>query len=333
MSGVALAAPPDQATLSAAHDEGLVSVEAMLMGGRVSVFLRSAPHARRRASGDARLTIARIGRWADRLTRHSTTSELSRLNLDPAAEVRIGPTLAAVLHAAQEAASETHGIVDPTLLGARLAAEHGDLRAAEANRPSPSVGAARWSVAAPSARRSRAVVSRPPGVHFDLDGIAKGWIADRAAGILADYSAVLVDADGDLAIALAYGEVWRIAVADPRRSADRLAVLELTGLDPTGRQRYGLATSGTSVHRWQRHGLVTHHLIDPQTGRPAETDVLQATVLADTAARAEAAAKAVVILGSERGAASLDRPGIRAGIVLTTDGRVLATPSTERWLA
>jgi thiamine biosynthesis lipoprotein len=312
-----------------------VSVEADLMGGRVSVHVRpiraragAATPDVERARRDAGRTIRRIAAWADRLTRFTTTSELSRLNAHPASTVRVGPTLAAVLGRAAEAGLESGGLVDPTLLDARLAAEWpadawdtGAVAATSAGR--------RWAIE--SGRRG-GLVSRAPGVRFDLGGVAKGWIADRAAAALAAYPAVLVDADGDLAISLAWAEEWRVGVADPRDAGTQLAVLQLAGLDPSGRQHLGLATSGTSVHRWEHDGRVSHHLIDPRTGRPAVTDVVQATVLADSASAAEVAAKSIVIMGSEAGEAMLERPGIRAVIVLTARGVVLASPSALRWL-
>ncbi|HEX7473391.1 MAG TPA: FAD:protein FMN transferase [Candidatus Limnocylindrales bacterium] len=319
----------------------VVSAEADLMGGRVGVYLRlahppiadsAAPEPRRTlqdeaAQSDAILTIRRIAAWADRLTRFTTTSELSRLNADPAGTVPVGPTLVAVLARAAQAGRESDGIVDPTLLDARLAAE----RPAGPGEPFADAPAPdrRWAVEL----RRGGLVTRRPGVRFDLGGIAKGWMADRAAAMLAAYPCVIVDADGDLAIALAHGEEWRIGVADPREGGAELGVLQLAGLDPSRPQRFGLATSGTSVHRWARDGRASHHLIDPRTGRPAVTDVVQATVLAESASAAEIAAKTIVILGSEAGAAMMERPGILAVIVLTERDRVLASPSTLRWLA
>ena len=315
----------------------VVSVEADLMGGRVGVHLRlvhqpitdgTVPDLEL-AQRDAVQTIRRIASWADRLTRFTTTSELSRLNADPASSVEVGPTLAAVLSRASEAGLLSGGLVDPTLLDARLAAEH---------------HAAAWNtVATASAQADRrwalelhprgGLVVRREGVRFDLGGVAKGWIADRAAAALEAYASVIVDADGDLAIALAHGEEWRIGVMDPRDPGGELAVLQLVGLDPSRRQRIGLATSGTSVHRWSRDGRPSHHLIDPRTGRPAVTDVVQATVLADSASAAEIAAKSIVILGSDEGAAMMERPGVRAVIVLTDRDHVLASPSALRWVA
>ena len=76
-----------------------------------------------------------------------------------------------------------------------------------------------------------------------------------------------------------------------------------------------------------------HHLIDPRTGRSAATDVIQATVLAGTARRAEALAKAVVVLGSAAGLDLLDRVGVDGALLLTDRAEFLIHPATMRWLA
>ena len=133
------------------------------------------------------------------------------------------------------------------------------------------------------APRGAAIVRRPPGLHFDLGGIGKGWIADRALRFLAAWPSAVVDADGDLAIRCAPGKVWEVAVDDPRTPDALLAVLRLAAHDGLP-ARWGVATSGVSIHRWTVDGRPRHHLIDPRTGRPAVTDVVQATVIAGSAA-------------------------------------------------
>jgi thiamine biosynthesis lipoprotein len=60
-------------------------------------------------------------------------------------------------------------------------------------------------------------------------------------------------------------------------------------------RRGGVATSGTTARRW----ATGHHLIDPRTGTPADTDVAEASVVAADAATAEALSKAAVLLGSK----------------------------------
>ncbi len=327
---------PLAASVAPATDAAdFVSIVEPMMGGQVGVHLVPAAGASRTdTAADADLVLRRMAAWAGRLTRFSDTSELSRLNRADGSVALVGPTLAEVLDWGRTAEGLTGGVVDIGLLDARLEAE-GLIPVDRSSRSS----------ASPSSRASRswsldrvargAFVRRPAGLRFDLDGIGKGWLADRALGRLGGHAAAVVDADGDVAVHLEPGMTWFIGVADPRLDGYDLAVLRLT---PRGRRsprdgRFGLATSGTSVHRWAHDGQGTHHLIDPTTGRPAVTDVIQATVLTTSARRAEALAKAVVILGSTAGLALLDRVGVDGALVLTDRAEFLVHPTTRRWLA
>jgi thiamine biosynthesis lipoprotein len=301
-----------------------LTVATTAMGGRLVVHL-AAPDDDVRARGDARRLLSRIGRWADRLSRHLEASELSALNADSHTRVSVGPTLGAALWAALEAADESEGLVDITLLDARLAAE--GLSCAE-----PAAGGSRgWSLE--SGPRRTAVVSRPPGVRFDLGGVAKGWLADRGLALLASWPSAVVDADGDLSVRCRAGDTWAIAVDDPRTDGATLAILQLSGPATGWPVRWGVATSGTSVHRWRHGEVVGHHLIDPRTGAPALTDVVQATVVCGSALRAEALAKAAVIAGKIDGLALLERAGVRGAVILTEGGETLALPQTLTLLA
>jgi FAD:protein FMN transferase len=295
---------------------GPAGVRRPMMGGEAAV------HATGDATGAAlEAVLDRIAAWASILTRFEPTSELMRLNAAASDRVRVGPTLTAVLDWARGAEAMTDGLVDVAMLDARLAAEAGEalVRPLSASR--------RWSIE----RGPRAsTVRREPGVRFDLDGVAKGWLADRALAITPGRSA-MVDADGDIALRLAPGDAWGIGVADPREAGALLGVLQFAA-ERTPR-RLGVATSGTSVHRWAHAGGEAHHLIDPRSWRPAATDVVQATVVAGTAREAEVLAKTAVIAGSGRAFRLLDRPGVLGALILTTRGEVSATPEMLRWLA
>ena len=307
---------------------GLVS-----MGGRLNIYL-SVPTAAasEQLASEALKTEAlkliaqvlqRVNRWAAYLTRHHPGSDLSLLNTDLRVEIPLRPTITAAFEAAREAAHLSGGLVDITLLDARLAAE------GQAEPPN-FVGSSAWRLE----RRARGagLLHRPVGLHFDLDGIGKGWLADRALNLLAGRGGVLVDADGDLAVRCAPGQVWEIGVDDPRNLQTNLAILHLRSKSDLP-SNYGVATSGTSIHHWQLAGQTTHHLIDPQTGRSAQTDVVQATVIAGSALRAEALAKAAVIAGSLEGFALLEKAQPYGAILLTASGEVLALPQTLTFLA
>lgn len=288
------------------------------MGGRVALRVAARPADGSRVGRDLRLVEGRVRAWAERITRFDQGSELAALNRhSSAASTLIGPSLGDLLGRSRLAATATDGLVDVALLGERLAAEHGGF---VDRRPG------RWWLE-PAQRRLR--VRREGEVSFDLDGVGKGWIADRALALLDRYPAAMVDADGDVALRASDGIDWAVAIADPRHSTDlALLAAPLTACGP----RIGIATSGTSVHRWEHDHGWAHHLIDPRTGTSAETDVVQATVVADSALAAEAMAKAVVIAGSEAGLGLLDRAGIRAGILLLRDGELIGTPSAQAWL-
>ena len=109
----------------------------------------------------------------------------------------------------------------------------------------------------------------------------------------------LVNAGGYLAVR---GEKpWPVGVEDG-------PTLELS--------RGAIATSGRDQRHWRRGGEERHHLIDPATGRPAETDLLRVTVVASAAVEADVLAK-TLFLGGEEEAAAADVPAL----LVTADGR------------
>ena len=124
------------------------------------------------------------------------------------------------------------------------------------------------------------------GSSVDLGGIAKGWLADRLAKDLGDN--VLVNLCGDL-FARGGGETgegWPIGFGD------RTLLLK----------DMGAATSGTTKRAWAGG----HHLIDPRTGRPAQTDLTEVSVLASTATDAEIYAKVALLRGASAAPKGLD---------------------------
>jgi thiamine biosynthesis lipoprotein len=291
------------------------------MGGGLRLIVASATTDSEAAERDLQRVAGRIDAWAGRLTRFDPTSDLAALNADPGrSPAALRPTIAAALTHGQRMAAATEGTVDVALLDARIAAET-DARPLASARPA-------WRL---SREGRRIELVRDGVVRFDLDGVAKGWIADRALRLLHPYRYALVDADGDVAVRAPRSSGWSIAVADPHD--DRLELARLRLPDSWPAERFGVATSGTSVHRWPGPDGPNHHLIDPRTGRPARTDVVQATVVAECAGLAEALAKSAVIRGSHAGLELLGRTGAWAALLLLEDGDLLATPGTTRWLA
>jgi len=135
------------------------------------------------------------------------------------------------------------------------------------------------------------MVTLPGHVGIDPGGIGKGLAADIIASELlaAGATGVLVNLGGDArAAGTCQGEPWQIGIRDDRSTSSPI-VAEFDMDDQ------GVATSSSLRRRWQGR----HHLIDPNTGAPTASDVLQATVFAPTAWQAEAMATVALVRGRE----------------------------------
>ncbi len=149
-----------------------------------------------------------------------------------------------------------------------------------------------------------------PGMQITLAGMAKGRVVDGATAVLQThgFSNVLVEAGGDLVAngRRADGQTWRLGITHPRQPESTLKVLPVTG--------QAVATSGDYQHRFSQD-FSRHHIVDPRTG-DSPTELASVTVLAPTAAVADALSTAVMVLGSQAGLALIDQlPGTAALLV------------------
>jgi thiamine biosynthesis lipoprotein len=157
---------------------------------------------------------------------------------------------------------------------------------------------------------------------LDLGGIVKGWAVDRAVSFLEGFPGCLVDAGGDLrAGGRPVSGSWHVAIEDPLSPAHDREIIELGSC--------AVATSGSYRRAWVAGGRRQHHLIDPATGAPSDTDVLAATVISGSAEEAEVVAKACVIGGSDYAAQFLERGNSARGAVTVCDGRRIASDGWE----
>jgi FAD:protein FMN transferase len=252
-------------------------------------------HAKRRLLG-----------WHDQFTRFDPASELSRLNADRRAAVPVSFLLARLAQTAVGAAELSGGLVDATLLGElEQAGYRGDLGEpvplAEALRRAPARTRAAGRPGAPWRALSvdGCVVRRPPGFKLDSGGLAKGLFADMLAGELARYRGFAIDCAGDLRVG---GPPRRVHVDDPF-GRGTLATFRLTS--------GAIATSGIGRRSWiDAAGRPAHHLLDPSTGAPAFTGIVQATAVAPTAVEAEIRAKAALLSGPDDAPAWLRHGGV-----------------------
>jgi thiamine biosynthesis lipoprotein len=100
---------------------------------------------------------------------------------------------------------------------------------------------------------------------------------------------------------------WTVAIRDPRREGEVVAVLPL--------QDVAISTSGDYERFFERDGVRCHHLLDPRTGKSPDA-VRSVTVIADDGLTTEALSKTVFVLGVEQGLRFIEaQPGVDAVIV------------------
>jgi len=220
------------------------------------------------AGGDPNAVAAVLERWESVFSLFRPESELCRVNRAEARVLAVSPLFARALGVALDGAAETEGLVDPTLNG-------------------------RWREIALSGR----LLSRPPGLALDLNGVVKALAVDEAVAKLDGPGFVSVG--GDLAVR------GPVDVALPANGTVRV----VSG---------GLATSGTASRG--------AHLVDVATGKPSESQWEQVTASGSSCLAADVAAKVGFLLG-ERGPEWLDERGI-AGRFVARDGEVL---EDETW--
>jgi thiamine biosynthesis lipoprotein len=254
-----------------------------------------------------------------RLSRFLPDSELSLLNRDRRTVVPADPLLLDLAAAAREAGELSAGLVDATLLSEIEAAGYADSmpgRPAPASPPEPGAtraaracGARAWREI--SVDRAAGTISRPCGVEIDSGGIAKGLLADRVGAKLARFPAYVVDCCGDIRVGGAAARPRPVRVEDPRGGDPLPTALRIADA--------GIATSGITRRAWRGpDGVAAHHVLDPSSGRPAFTGVIQATALAPTAFLADVHAKWALLSGPDLAPARLPY----GGLLVLADGAV-----------
>lgn len=239
--------------------------------------------------------------WHAMFSRFKPESELCRLNADPNETVSISPMMARFIQAAVDAAEQTQGLVDATLLDNIEAAGYKQdrLRASmslplalalnQDRGPGGGNPQGRWAEVQVDAEAGK--VTRPPGLHFDGGGLVKGLCADAAAEALEGYSSFVVDCDGDLRIGGTGGAERVIEVPNPFKGEVMHQFSVSDG---------GMSTSSIEKRSWMGEGMKpAHQVINPSTGRPAFTGVVQVTALAPTALQSDIRAKAALLSGPE----------------------------------
>lgn len=273
-------------------------------------------------------TLGRVDRgmstWRD-------DAELVRFNREIATgPFRFSPETRRVVVAALELARETNGAFDPTV--APLVALWGFGAGARETEPTEE-----------DLRQARArvgwrhlawdeegrLVRHVPGVALDLSAIAKGYAVDAVLIEVARDRplGLLVEVGGEVGALgpKANGEPWRVGIDDPTAPGSRLeTVVGLSG--------GALATSGDYRQMRIVEGERRSHVLDPRTGRPVQTGVASASVVAPTCMEADAVATALMVMNPDEGMSFVeDRPWLEALLLIREGDRIVERRPSSGW--
>lgn len=156
--------------------------------------------------------------------------------------------------------------------------------------------------------RKNTIVKKDPRITLDCSAIAKGYGVDVIAKFFheKEIKNFLIEIGGEI---YAYGvnakhEAWGIGVEKPEDdslsvSSDLVTVLKAENI--------AMATSGNYRNFYYKDGKKYAHTIDPRTGNPVQHNILSATVLCNSCAKADAYATAFMVLGLEKAKEILSR--------------------------
>ncbi len=263
------------------------------MGTAVQVTLWS--DTRARADAAIAAVMAEMHRIDHAMSPHKPDSELSRINREAAAgPVALSREMQDLLARAVEFSRLSGGAFDITYASAghlydyRERIKPGEAQLAQAR----SAIGYQHLVLDPAAGT---VQFAHPGTRIDLGGFAKGHAVDLSTAILQRHGIAhaVVSAGGDSRVlGDRRGRPWNIAVRDPRRPGEVVAVLPLEDV--------AVSTSGDYERFFEQDGERFHHVIDPRTGKSAGS-VRSVTILANDGLSAEAWSKSVFVMGAARG--------------------------------
>lgn len=229
-------------------------------------------------------------------SRFRPDSEVSRIARSASEIHTISPVLGDLVRAAQAAAAETAGGVDPTLGTVLTHLGYGPGGRVSTPAPGEPDGfriiahrAATWRDMSVDGCTLRV----PRGTLLDLGATAKAWTADRCATQVAEVlgCGAMVSLGGDLRVAGPEPvKGWNVLVQDADDEPG--SQIRLTGAQ-------AVATSSTLHRTWRHRGRPMHHLIDPATSAPAPVVWRTVSIASDTCLRANTLSTHSMILGED----------------------------------
>lgn len=279
-------------------------------------------------------TYMRIRIWGDNDLLHDAVDEIRRLErlfsvtdedsevyaLNQTGNAELSADTAEILEQAITLSERTAGAFDPTVYPLVSAwgfttGEAHVLTREELDVLLPLVGTEHL-------RLEGAAAALTDGAQVDLGGIAKGYTAQKCLELLSEkgVQTAMLSLGGNVQTlgTKPDGTAWVIGIANPEAPSEAIATLTFTG-------SMAIVTSGGYQRYFDLDGTRYHHILNPETGIPAETGLSSVTILTQDGATADALSTALYVMGMERGIEFWRESNDFEAVFITQSGTIYAT--------
>lgn len=133
--------------------------------------------------------------------------------------------------------------------------------------------------------------------EIDVGGIAKGYAADEVKKILLKngIKSAIINLGGNILVIGAKddGTAWNVGIQDPIKARGEFA-LTINVINKS------VVTSGNYERYFEEGGKKYHHIINPRTGYPSDSDIVSATIISDSSIEGDGLSTGVYIMGVKK---------------------------------
>lgn len=166
------------------------------------------------------------------------------------------------------------------------------------------------------------------GSMVDLGAIAKGYTADEGIRIFKEngIKSAFINLGGNVSVlgSKPDGTSWEVGIQNPRGAdGEYIGILKLK--DKT------VVTSGDYEKFFEKDGVRYHHILDPKTGYPGNSDLISSTIVTEKSIEADALSTATFVLGLEKSKVLLKKLNGVEAIFITKDKKIHITEGLKQY--